>query len=66
MIEDPPTRREIQRISDDVIPHLIESTVREHLVQKHGLDPSVVEKPDYDIDVCLPFHDEHNGILKTR
>ena len=48
-----PTRSEIQRIADDVIPHLIESTMREHLAQKHGLDQSVVEKPDYDIDVCL-------------
>ena len=55
MIENPPTRKEIKRISDDVIPHLIESTVREHLAQKHGLDQAVVEKPDYDIDACLPF-----------
>jgi len=40
--------------------------VREHLAQKHGLDQMVVEEPDYDLEVRLPFHDEHNGILKTR
>lgn len=48
-----PAKQEISRIIDDVFPHLVENTVREHLANKHGLNEAVIETPEYDIDVCL-------------
>ncbi len=48
-----PSRQEIKRITDEVLPHLIEDTVRDHLAKKHGLREAVLETPDYDVDVCL-------------
>ncbi len=48
-----PSSKEIKKIIDENISHLIEDAVREHLAKKHGLIEAVMETPDYDIDVCL-------------
>ncbi|MFW5946763.1 MAG: AAA family ATPase [Candidatus Natronoplasma sp.] len=48
-----PSRPEMARIVDDVMPHLIEDVVRERLAKKHGLTEAVIETPDHDIDACL-------------
>lgn len=48
-----PSKEKLSRIIDDVFPHLVENTVREHLANKHGLNEAVIETPEYDIDVCL-------------
>ena len=48
-----PSRQEMARIIDDVMPHLIEDVVRERLAKKHGLTEAVIETPDHDIDACL-------------
>ncbi len=48
-----PSKQEMKRIIDEVIPHLIEDVVRERLAKKHGLTEGVIETPDHDIDACL-------------
>ncbi|MFW5898654.1 MAG: AAA family ATPase [Candidatus Saliniplasma sp.] len=48
-----PSMEEMGRIVDDVIPHLIEDQIREHLAKKHGLTEGIIETPEHDVDVCL-------------
>jgi len=48
-----PTKEEMNRIADDIIPHLIEDLIRKHLAKENGLTEGIIENPDHDIDVCL-------------
>ncbi len=48
-----PPSKEIQRITKEILPHIIEKAVGEHLAKQNGLTETVIETPDYDVDVCL-------------
>lgn len=48
-----PSEREIGRIVDELIPHIVEDEVRTRLADKHDLQEAMMETPDYDIDACL-------------
>ncbi|MBS3789924.1 MAG: ATP-binding protein [Candidatus Thermoplasmatota archaeon] len=48
-----PLMEEMDRIVDDVMPHLVEDQIREHLAKKNGLTEGIIEKPEHDVDVCL-------------
>ncbi|MBS3782247.1 MAG: ATP-binding protein [Candidatus Thermoplasmatota archaeon] len=48
-----PSMEEMDRIVDDVMPHLVEDQIREHLAKKNGLTEGIIEKPEHDVDVCL-------------
>ncbi|MFB6088892.1 MAG: AAA family ATPase [Candidatus Aenigmatarchaeota archaeon] len=48
-----PSEEEIARIVDEMMPRLIENTVREYLAKRDGLTEAVIETSDYDVDVCL-------------
>jgi len=44
---------EIKRITNEVMPKVIEDNIREFLAQKFGLSEAIIESKDYDIDACL-------------
>lgn len=48
-----PSSKEIKKIIDKNMPRVVEDAVRAHLAKKNGLIESVIETPDYDIDICL-------------
>ncbi len=48
-----PSMKEMDRIVDDLMPHLIEDQIREYLAKKHGLTEGVIETSEHDVDVCL-------------
>ncbi len=45
--------KEIARIIDVVLPHIVEDNIREFFSEKFGLQESVVEASDFDVDACL-------------
>lgn len=47
------TEERIGRVVDELLPRIVEDELREFLALEHGLEESVVETPDYDIDACL-------------
>ena len=47
---------ESERIIDELIPHIVEDNIREHIAAKLGLEENVLEAKDYEIDgVFLRF-----------
>lgn len=44
---------EIDRIIDEVMPKIVEDTVREFFAEKFGLKEAIAEAKDYDVDGCL-------------
>jgi len=50
------TSIELERIIDELMPHIIEDNIREFFAAKFGLTESIAEAKDYDIDgVLLKF-----------
>jgi len=47
------SEEELKRIIDELMPRIVEDSVREHLAEKYGLIESIIEEKDYDIDACL-------------
>jgi len=47
------TEKELAPIVDELIPRIVEDSIRETFAEKYGLRESVVEAKDYDIDCCL-------------
>lgn len=45
--------KEIERIADEIMPRIVEDNVREFLSEKFGLEESVVQARDFDVDGCL-------------
>lgn len=48
-----PSLEEIKRIVDEILPKIVEDTVRELLAEKMGLEENILETKDFDIDACL-------------
>lgn len=48
-----PAEEELSRIIDGIMPRIVEDNVREFLAERLGLEESVVEAVDYDVDACL-------------
>lgn len=47
------SEKEIERITREVMPRIIEDNIRELLAQRFGLSEAIIESKDYDIDICL-------------
>lgn len=45
--------KEIKRIVDEIMPRIVEDNVREFLSEKFGLEETVVQAKDFDVDGCL-------------
>ncbi len=61
-----PSREEMRRIADEMLPHLIEDTVREYLAEKEGLKESIIETPEYDVDICLLRFKEPEMVVEVK
>lgn len=48
-----PTEMELERIIDEIMPKIMEDSIREFLAQQAGLEEAIVEAKDYDVDACL-------------
>lgn len=48
-----PDEKEFEKIVDELMPRIVEDSVREFLALKFGLTESVFEARDFDIDACL-------------
>jgi len=48
-----PSQQEMERIVDDIMPRVAEDSIREFLSDKLGLEESLFEAKDFDIDACL-------------
>jgi hypothetical protein len=47
------TNIEITRLVDELLPRIVEDNVRELLAVHFGLEETIVEAADYDVDCCL-------------
>jgi len=47
------SRQELLRIIDELMPRIVEDSVREFLAEKYGLRESVLQTKDFDVDGCL-------------
>ena len=45
--------KEIKRIVDEIMPRIVEDNVREFLSERFGLEETVVQAKDFDVDGCL-------------
>jgi len=45
--------KEIERIIDEIMPIIVEDNIREFISEKYGLEESLFEAKDYDVDGCL-------------
>jgi hypothetical protein len=45
--------KELNRIADELMPRIIEDNVREALAEKHGLEETIIEAKDFEIDGLL-------------
>jgi hypothetical protein len=45
--------KELQRIVDEIMPRVVEDNVREFLSEKFGLEESIIQAKDFDVDGCL-------------
>ncbi len=45
--------KEIKRIVDEIMPRIVEDNVREFLSERLGLEETVVQAKDFDVDGCL-------------
>lgn len=47
------SKQELLRIIDELMPRIVEDSVREFLAEKYGLRESVLQTKDFDVDGCL-------------
>ncbi len=60
------TEAEAIRIVDEIMPRIVEDTVREELAYKFGLTESVLEASDYDIDGLLLRFNKPEVLLEVK
>jgi len=48
-----PTEREMERLVGEMMPRVVEDSVRELLAKSFGLEESVAEEKDFEVDGCL-------------
>ena len=60
------SKPELLRIINEILPRIIEDTVREALAIKEGLRESIMETKDFDIDGCLLKFDKPNIALEVK
>jgi len=48
-----PNEKELQRIVNEIMPVLVEDSIRELLSDRYGLEEAVFEAKDFDVDGCL-------------
>lgn len=57
---------EVGRIVDELLPHLVEDEVRLYASEKLGLEESVVQGADYDVDACLLRFDKPQMSMEVK
>ncbi|MEA3457453.1 MAG: AAA family ATPase [Candidatus Thermoplasmatota archaeon] len=48
-----PSEKELQRIIDELMPMIVEDNIRALISEKYGLEESLFEAKDFDVDGCL-------------
>ena len=64
--ERPRDEKELLAIIQEVLPHMIEDAVREHIAKKEGLRETIIESRDYDIDGYLMRFQEPEILLEVK
>ena len=58
--------KEIERIVDEVMPMVVEDSVREFLSERFGLEESVIQAKDFDVDGCLLKFKKPEVVLEVK
>lgn len=61
-----PSEAELERIVDEMMPKIIEDNIREFLAEKFGLEESVIEAKDFDVDACLLRFKKPEIVLEVK
>lgn len=48
-----PSEKEIERLVSELMPRIVEDSIRELAAEKFGLEESIIEGADYEVDACL-------------
>lgn len=57
---------ELSKITDGLMPRIIEDNIREHIAEKYGLKESIIEGADFDIDGYLLKFQKPEIILEVK
>ena len=57
---------EIERIVDELLPHIVEDEVRLYAAEKLGLEESVIQGADFDVDACLLRFDKPQMAMEVK